>query len=233
MPRCRPKPKVACSPARTNSENAVNTRPRKAKALSWLPRRIVLTALPAHPKRLYLTFDDGPDPLVTPLLADLLATHSAKATFFVVGREAEKHPDLVARLVADGHRIGNHSYSHARFDAIAQSVQDEEVARTDRILAAHDGRATHLFRPPYGALPASLLLHSALRGRQIAYWSVDSLDYQDKSACDLVDGLRREPPRSGDIVLMHDRARTVEMLRTMIPEWIAAGFALEALPAAA
>jgi len=210
----------------------MNTRPKKTKLLRWLPHRVLLAYGPSARNTIYLTFDDGPDPDTTPKLIDLLAKHSAHATFFLIGERVERHPDLVRRLVAEGHRLGNHSYDHPKFDAIDASAQDEQIARTDAILARFDGRATHPFRPPYGVLPASLIARSALRRRQLAYWSVDSLDYrQEMSARELVDVLRNQPPRAGDIILMHDdRPHTIELLDVMLPEWRVAGFAMDALP---
>ena len=212
----------------------MNTRPKKSKVLRWLPRRVVLTEGPAARNTIYLTFDDGPDPATTPALIDLLAEHSAHATFFLIGERVERHPDIVRRLVAAGHGIGNHSYDHPKFDAIAPAAQDEQIERTDRLLSEFDGRAKHPFRPPYGVLPASLIVRSALRGRQLAYWSVDSLDYQQRSADELVAILKSQPPRAGDVILMHDdRPHTLALLRVMLPEWRRAGFAMDALPAAA
>ncbi len=212
----------------------MNTRPKKTRLLRWLPRSVVLTYGPAARNTIYLTFDDGPDPATTPQLIELLAQHSARATFFLIGEHVERHPDLVRGLVGAGHGLGNHSYDHPKFDAITPVQQDEQIARTDRLLAGFDGRATHPFRPPYGVLPAGLIARSALRRRQLAYWSVDSLDYQQRSAEELVAILRSQPPRPGDVILMHDgRPHTLELLAVMLPEWRRAGFAMEALPVAA
>lgn len=209
----------------------MNLRPRKSDLLRWLPDRLVVTTGPAAGRRLYLSFDDGPDPAFTPRLLDLLATHDAHASFFLIGERAERHPQLVERLVAAGHMIGNHSYSHPHFTELTRAAQIDEITRTDRILAAFDGYALHRFRPPYGVLPLSLLLLCALRRRNIAYWSVDSLDYQDRPASELARLLRQQPPRAGDIVLMHDdREHTLELLRLVLPQWRAEGFTLAALP---
>jgi peptidoglycan/xylan/chitin deacetylase (PgdA/CDA1 family) len=212
----------------------VNTRPKKTQLLRWLPRRIVLTHGPATRKTLYLTFDDGPDPATTPRLIDMLAEHAAHATFFLIGERVERHPEIVRRLVAAGHALGNHSYDHPKFDAITATAQDEQIARTDRLLAQFDGRVTRPFRPPYGVLPAALIARSMLRRRQLAYWSVDSLDYQQRPTRELVDILRHQPPHAGDVILMHDdRPLTLELLAVMLPEWRRTGFSFEALPDAA
>jgi peptidoglycan-N-acetylglucosamine deacetylase len=209
----------------------VNPRTRKLRLLRWLPKRLVLTARPRAGGSIYLSFDDGPDPQCTPRLLDLLAAHGAHASFFLQGDNAEKHPEIVQRMVAEGHLIGNHTYTHPYFDELSLSAQLDEIERTDRLLARFDGRAQHRFRPPRGALPLPLMWHFARAGRCVAYWSYDSFDYQRHPAPELAARLRRYPPRAGDIVLMHDDdATTLDALEMLLPEWRAAGFALDALP---
>jgi len=191
----------------------------------------MLTERPLGGRGLYLTFDDGPHPEVTPALLDLLAEHAAKATFFLLGANAERYPEIARRIVAEGHAIGNHSYSHPRFATIDLDAQRVEIDRTDRILAAFDGSPRHWFRPPSGALPLRMLGDFMRRGRAIAYWSYDSMDYRRQSAEVLARRLREQPPTAGDIVLMHDDdPNTLLALRELVPEWRAAGHALEALP---
>lgn len=192
----------------------------------------MLIRRPLGGRGLYLTFDDGPNPQVTPALLDLLAEHGAHATFFLLGEHAERHPDIARRIVAEGHAIGNHSYSHPRFANIDLDAQWVEIERTDRILASIDGEQRHWFRPPSGALPLRMLADFARRRRGVAYWSYDSMDYKRESAATLSARLREYPPLAGDIVLLHDDdPRTIESLRVMIPEWRAAGHSLRALPA--
>ena len=104
-------------------------------------------------RTLHLTFDDGPHPAHTAELLDLLAEHGATATFFVIGEQAERHPDMMRRIVQGGHMLGNHSWSHPRFETLGLDAQREEIARTDKLLSDHDGRMRHDFRPPRGVLP--------------------------------------------------------------------------------
>ncbi len=209
----------------------MNPRPKKLHLLRWLPMRLVLTTAPATDGALYLTFDDGPDPEHTSRLLDLLAAHDARATFFMLGEEVERHPRIVERMVADGHVLGNHSWNHPNFTRIQWQEQREQIDATDRMLERFDGRREHLFRPPSGHFTPGLVLRLARRGRNIAYWSYDSLDYQQRSSEALVHTLRADPPRAGDVVLMHDdNAATHAALERMLPEWRAAGFALRGLP---
>lgn len=209
----------------------MNPRARKLHLLRRLPRRLVLTDYPADQRRLYLSFDDGPDPECTPRILDLLAAHGARASFFLLGKQVERHPELVRRMVEEGHLIGNHSYSHPTFTKIPLTEQLAEIERTDRLLAPFDGRALHRFRPPSGALPLNLLLRFARTRRCIAYWSYDSMDYRRLPAAELAAGLRSAPPRAGDIILMHDDdMSTVHALERLLPEWQAAGFSMAAMP---
>lgn len=207
-------------------------RPSKMRVLAWLPNAVVLTHGQRRDKAIYLTFDDGPDPLHTPALLDLLKAQNVKASFFLIGREAELHPQLVERMVAEGHCIGNHSYSHPMFNTLSLAQKLAEIDRTDQLLARFDGIRHHRFRPPRGAFSWALTLRFAAARRNLAYWSYDSLDYQRKPAADLVELLRKQPPQPGDILLMHDDSDcSTQMLATLIPEWRANGYTFAALPA--
>lgn len=210
---------------------AMQPRSRKTRLLGLLPSRLVTTRAGARGNVLYLTFDDGPHPEHTPAILDLLRQHRATATFFLVGELVDRHPDVVRRIVDEGHLLGNHSWSHPRMPDLSIQAQLEEIARTDARLASYDGRARHPFRPPYGQLPHKLLLQFARSGRPIAFWSYDSNDYQRLPAATLLRQIRANPPRSGDVVLMHDDNQdTVAVLAGLLPDWRAQGYAVRALP---
>jgi len=209
----------------------MNPRPNKLQLFKWLPNSWMMTTGPVSGNALYLTFDDGPNAGYTERVLDVLAAHSAKATFFLLGEQVEAHPAVVRRIVDEDHQLGNHSYNHPRFTRIPHSQQLSQIERTERLLAAIDGKREHRFRPPSGRFPLSLLLHFAMNRSSMAYWSYDSLDYTGMPAEKLIDVLRGDPPRAGDIVLLHDdNDATVELLNVMLPEWRKAGFELRALP---
>ena len=205
-------------------------RPHKQHLLQLLPASLIQTRGSDDSRACYLTFDDGPEPDVTPRLLDLLAEHGMKASFFLIGEKVERHPALVERIVAEGHMIGNHTYTHRRFRSLSLQQQLAEIQRTDELLRAFDGLPQHRVRTPQGYLAPSLLLHFALHRRSIVYWSYDSHDYRKPDHDDLVAQLRAHPPKAGDIVLMHDDYRhAVDALRVVLPEWMKAELAFRAL----
>jgi len=144
-----------------------------------------------------LTFDDGPANSTTPIVLEILAQHGARATFFVVGDRVEASPNITRRAVADGHEIGNHSYSH-RPVRNAREVQDcDTVLRTLSL-------ETRYFRPPGGRIRLSAFVRLSLAGHTTVFWSFDSRDSlrAEGKAPDVLPDYERV--KSGDIVLMHD-----------------------------
>lgn len=211
-----------------------SVRPRRLKLMGCLPNAWVATTGPADGRKLYLTFDDGPNPLHTPPLLDLLRQHGAKATFFLIGDAIERHPEQARRIVEADHALGNHSYSHPRFETLTLADQFEQITRTDRLLTEMDGRARHAFRPPRGVMPLPMLARCVRERRRIDYWSYDTLDYTRKPLQEVLPAIRRNPVRSGDILLMHDDGGlALELLQVLLPEWKADGYSLCALPGVA
>ncbi len=208
----------------------MNLKPKRQELLRLLPDTLVQTHGSSHGGARYLTFDDGPEPDYTPHLLDLLAEHRVHASFFLIGKKIEQYPDLVERMVAEGHMIGNHSYSHRLFKSLSLREQLEEFRRTDEVLRTFDARPRHRVRMPQGYLDTRLLLHCARHGRSIVYWSYDSLDYQKPTHDVFVARLRAQPPLPGDIVLMHDDShRAVDALRSLLPQWLSEGHTFRAL----
>lgn len=210
----------------------MNWRPRKSDLLRLLPSNVVRVRGDAGGKTLYLTFDDGPHPQHTPVLLDLLASCEVKASFFLIGQLAERHAALVERIVAYGHTLGNHTYSHPQFGRLGIDEQLREIDRCDQVLAAFDGLPRHPFRPPRGELSPGLLWRCHRRRQLVVYWSRDSLDYRTRRpAAELVGLLQDDPPVAGDILLLHDDAdRAIEMMRRLLPGWRQAGFRFATLP---
>ena len=177
--------------------------------------------------RTALTFDDGPDPRWTPRVLDALAAHDAKATFFMVGERAQRHPELVARVVAAGHEVGNHTWSHLRIDRLDLPQVLGQLNRAHDALAQLTGRPPTLFRPPWGEIDAVGLLAAAELDYQVVLWS--DLIRGSSPRTDLRQLLTTLRP--GALILGHDGGSTpnaalMATFRTMIAHLTATGHVL-------
>lgn len=169
-----------------------------------LPRDRFMTRGPTSTAEVALTFDDGPHPEHTPRLLDQLASHGITATFFVVGREAEQHPELIRRISDEGHTLGHHSWTHSEPELTSSVALLAEVDRTVTLLASISGRLPDRFRPPKGKLSVAKVV-GLIRARQrIALWSRDPRDYAMTDAAALTTWAGATVPSAGDIVLLHD-----------------------------
>lgn len=174
-----------------------------------------------------ITFDDGPDPDWTPKILDILKARGVKACFFIVGKNAEDHPRLVQRIVAEGHEIGNHTYYHANLALMSPLRMKLELNMTQRVIESITGCSTTLFRPPYNAdsTPTSLAELAPLRlaqdelGYTVVLEKVDPQDWARPGAATIVQRVK-ELRGDGNIVLLHDaggdRSQTVEALPKII-----------------
>lgn len=149
-----------------------------------------------------LTFDDGPDPDVTPLVLDVLARHEAKATFFVLTDQALAHPGLMRRILDEGHEIGLHFDRHDRIPDLAAGEAWRRMRSARRALGQIVGR-TSLFRPPYGSQTYLTYLFARLIGLQVIGWSQVANDWLEQSA-ETSARSASEHLKGGDIVLLHD-----------------------------
>jgi peptidoglycan/xylan/chitin deacetylase (PgdA/CDA1 family) len=159
-----------------------------------------------------LTFDDGPHPVYTPCLLDILQRHQAHATFFMVGEMAQKHPQLVRRVAQEGHAVGNHSWDHQFFPSLPGRGRREQIRACERALAPYGQR---LFRPPYGAQSLASRLDAFWLRYQVIAWSVDAKDWREHDADWMADRLT-EGIRPGSIVLLHD---AIYRSRQSVPQY--------------
>ncbi|WP_055629012.1 polysaccharide deacetylase family protein [Streptomyces hirsutus] len=190
-------------------------------------------------KRLVLTFDDGPDPVWTPRVLDVLKKHDAHAVFFVTGTMASRHPDLVQRMVDEGHELGLHTFNHPDLSLQSKKRIDWELSQNQLALTGAAGVRTSLFRPPYSSFSAAMDNKSwpvteyiGSLGYITVVNNTDSEDWQRPGVGEII---RRATPKNGEgaIVLMHDsggdRSQTVEALDTMLPDLKKDGYAFDNL----
>ena len=159
----------------------------------------------------YLTFDDGPTPGITEWILATLKRHNAKATFFVLGKNAEKYPDLYEKILADGHRVGNHTYSHQKGYLMSLERYLEDID-----LASYTVQS-NLFRPPYARVTFAQLRAVAQRYK-IVMWSIISRDYNRKLSGEMC--LRGVLPhiKAGEIILFHDSEKSFANMSYALPK---------------
>lgn len=146
-----------------------------------------------------VTLDDGPSPL-TPGFLDVLRDHQAAATFYMLGQEAQAYPDMVRRVAAEGHMVGNHTWNHPHLTKVPPATVTDQISRTGTVLRELSGQPVETFRPPGGMIDDAVL---ALVGMPAIMWSVDTRDWAQPGD----DELRRyaiDEPAVGSILLMHD-----------------------------
>ena len=180
----------------------------------------------------YLTFDDGPTPAYTPEILALLARYRARATFFVVGRNAVAYPSLVRREFAAGHGVGNHTFTHASLPGLGGGRFEHEVGGTNWAIRRAIGAPARCLRPPYGAIDGASARRVGAFGLRVVTWTLDSNDWRGLGSTAIA-GRVLGRVRSGDVVLLHDgggnRAQTVAALGTVLPSLSARGFRFAAL----
>jgi peptidoglycan-N-acetylglucosamine deacetylase len=176
---------------------------------------------------IYLTFDDGPHPVHTPRLLDAMAAVGARGTFFVRGDHAAAEPEIVRRIVAEGHALGHHSFSHGEPSATSAGTLAEEVQRTLDLFQVLLNRSSTLFRPPHGKVTPGKLARLWAAGQSVILWNVDPKDFAKASADELRAWLEAHPLDAGDIVLLHDtHPHAAEVMPFFAERARAAGLAL-------
>ncbi|MEU4732182.1 polysaccharide deacetylase family protein [Streptomyces sp. NPDC023588] len=176
-----------------------------------------------------LTFDDGPDPRYTPGILDTLARYGVRAMFFVCGEMATDNRDLVRRMAAEGHVIGNHTWTHPLIPKLSRPALASEIGRTSEVVEQTVGEAPQWFRAPYGAWNRAAFEIGAELGMEPLAWTVDTLDWKEPGTGTIVSRvLGGAGP--GVIVLSHDaggnRSQSVQALSSYLPQLLARGYRL-------
>jgi peptidoglycan/xylan/chitin deacetylase (PgdA/CDA1 family) len=188
-------------------------RPPHVEHVDWsarYPKAIVLRG-PMR-KEVALTFDDGPDDEWTTKVLDQLAKVNVKATFFIFGRRAEQFPNVLRRIVREGHIIGNHTYTHPNLTKLKAEEVRSQLERTDAVIRRLTGKTPALFRPPYGALNDTVVQEVIRLKKKIIFWNVDSLDWMQLNAKQVETNILSHV-RPGSIILQHAAGGTGENLQ--------------------
>lgn len=166
------------------------------------PKENVIKKVPTTHKVVALTVDDGPHSKTTPELLAVLREKNVKLTLFILGENANSHPEILAQAVADGHEIATHAYSHQLLSKMEQKDVGQELDQAEKIITAMAPAPT-LFRPPGGAYNEQVLEEAAKHGYTTILWSIDTGDWRRPSVNHVVEAVMKDI-EPGSIVLMHD-----------------------------
>ncbi|NNM24009.1 MAG: polysaccharide deacetylase family protein [Flavobacteriaceae bacterium] len=181
------------------------------------PKRI--WRFPESPNEIYLTFDDGPIPQVTPWVLAQLKAHNAKATFFCIGDNATQHPDILQQIRDEGHSIGNHTYNHLNGWATSSShyVKNVQLAEGTLQLEAENKGTQILFRPPYGKIKNEQAKKLQKQGYAIVMWDVLSADFDVSLSAEKCYQNVVKNIQPGSIVVFHDSLKAHGNLKQVLP----------------
>ncbi|WAH42533.1 polysaccharide deacetylase family protein [Alicyclobacillus fastidiosus] len=163
--------------------------------------------LPNEPKRIALTFDDGPDLQYTPEILEILDAYGVQSSFFCIGSQVQKFPNVLRRMVRDGHVVANHSWDHPYLTKESKSSVRMQLEQTSDIIEETVGLRPRLFRPPYGDINETLSTQVHSLGYDIVLWDVDSVDWSGISGPSILSNVL--PPLKADSILLHHCAGNV------------------------
>jgi peptidoglycan/xylan/chitin deacetylase (PgdA/CDA1 family) len=166
--------------------------------------------------RVLLSFDDGPRPNIAPLILDILRDFGTHACFFVCGQSGVQHPQLLRRIVVEGHEIGNHTWSHLRLMEATESDIFREIQMTQKLIEETTGRSARFFRPPHGKIdPMTVKMVQDEFSMTTMLWSLDPEDWSSPGVA-AIHSRVSSMVQGGDIVLLHERGQTVEALPAIL-----------------
>lgn len=208
-------------------------RPKYPYLLRLLYPERVSTVKNSH--AIYLTFDDGPIPKVTPWVLDLLKKHDAKATFFCIGDNVQKHPDIFRRIIEEGHAVGNHTFNHLKGWKTSRSEYIENIRMSDKVMVSEASQRNNkednisaetqaknpefpLFRPPYGKIKNSQAKLAQQEGFKVVMWDVISGDYNKDFSAEVCYRNVTENAKAGSTIVFHDSQKAFVNLREILPK---------------
>ena len=188
---------------------------------------VVYHSVKTDSKKIAITFDDGPHPFLTEKIMSILDEYNAKATFFMVGINVINYPDVARKVIAAGHEVGNHTFSHNHLKVMSEAALSNELGRCEDALEELCEYRPHLFRPPEGAVNTYIQHCSDNGDYRLVLWSVDTRDWENKDTNRIVDAVLSQI-KPGDIILMHDyigyHSKTPEALQVLLPKLIEDGY---------
>lgn len=174
--------------------------------------------IPTQTKDLFLTFDDGPTPEITEWTLDILKEYHAKATFFCIGANIEKYPDIFQKIIAEGHTIGNHTQHHVKGWKTKSKAYLDEVLETEKQIRTYQSQRSHLFRPPYGQIKPKQGKQLIDLDYKIIMWDVLSFDWQKEISKEECYTNVISKSKKGSIIVFHDSVKASKNMMYALPK---------------
>ena len=209
------------------------------RALSFLAAAVILFGSSARvfapavrcveteEKVVALTFDDGPHPTLTCDILKTLEKYGVRATFFVIGQNADNYPDALRMAVSLGHEIGNHTYTHRSILKKGQKEIKDEIERAEEKILSVCGAKTKVFRPPEGCYNKDVAAAAGELGYSVILWNIDTRDWAHRGTAEIVSNIKKNI-RPGSVILFHDyvsgTSHTRDVLETIVPYLLTLGY---------
>ncbi len=197
-------------------------------AQMWVREEAVYSSHFNVENRIALTFDDGPHPVYTPEILDLLADYGIHATFFLIGENAERYPELIARIQREGHEIGNHTYDHTYLHRQSEAAVEEAILHAENVILELCDQRPKLLRPPGGLYDHNVCTAARMLDYEVILWTIDTLDWAHTPPEKITENVLTHIA-SGDIILCHDAvggkpSPTPQALAQFLPALIERGY---------
>jgi peptidoglycan/xylan/chitin deacetylase (PgdA/CDA1 family) len=195
-----------------------------------LGEKLLINDVSTSQKVVAITFDDGPNPIYTAQVLDIFREAEGKATFFMIGEQMDKYPEMVKKVVEQGHEIGNHTYTHPKLSQLSPAECLEEIEQTEKIMQELVGQKPVVFRPPYLDYNQDTILVMQQKGYpMIGALNLEAQDWE-MPGVDHILAKSRDCVKNGSILIFHDgygdRSQTIEAVRTLVSELASQGYQL-------
>ena len=202
--------------------------PCAAESAVEVPRKSVYSSHLNDENKIALTFDDGPHPVYTPQILDILKQYGVHATFFMIGENAQRYPELVLRIMREGHEIGNHTYLHENLQKNTPQTIRQQILDAERTILELTDQRTKLLRPPGGLYDEQVCQTAHALDYEVILWTIDTKDWSHPTVDEIVEKVETNI-KSGDIILCHDfigggSTPTPDALRHILPDLLREGY---------
>ncbi|MBD3638080.1 MAG: polysaccharide deacetylase family protein [Crocinitomicaceae bacterium] len=201
---------------------------KNPKWFKWLYPGAIWDFFYQDDRSIYLTFDDGPNPVTTPYLLELLDQYNAKATFFCLGKQVKQYPDLFKTIRDKGHQVGNHGMEHLNGIKTTLATYLENVEQAAELIPSR------LYRPPYGKIKPKQFKALQKKGYTVAFWSVMAYDFDADLSSEKRITKMKDLTKNGAIFVFHDSEKCLEVLKNDLPKlmefWKEEQYSLKTLP---